>query len=70
MGTSTKTRDSCPLWITNELYSEIKEVRHAERKDTIKETAQEVLILGLAVKRGEYVLAEEKESQSINHTTP
>jgi hypothetical protein len=51
----TRERHSYPLWVANDIYEEIKEVRHAERKDTIKEAAEEIVMLGLAVKRGEYV---------------
>ncbi len=47
------------LWISDEVYEGVKEYRHAERKETIKEAAHEIIRLGLAVTRGEYVKREE-----------
>lgn len=62
MEATIKAKNSYPIWLTCELYNEIKAVRHTERKDTIKETAEEIVMLGLAVKRGEYVRAESVET--------
>jgi hypothetical protein len=53
---STQKSSITTIGIATELYEMIDTLRGDERKRTIKEAAEELLRLGFAIKRGEYVI--------------